>query len=309
MPAAANGAAGTDGELIVIDGNIAYNFWQFNRTGTTTATASSMGYSNIVTDTGFGSSSPFLSAGITAIGASELGGLLTQADSNAGVINHALQLAVDSSLVQSGFVGSAIAGDGGSSGGIVKEGQLLGIAPGTAMPSGLSQLGQEVFTAMEKYGAYVVDVAGGATAIRAQQNAFDDPTMTALWHDMSQITPMLEAVTPGSGTSTSTGTVTNNPVTTPPVTTPPVTTPPVTTPPVTANGAGATPPSTTPTPTVIDPLTTSPSTSTSGRLALLNQYIASGFDNHHWGSAPLTSNFGAGFGQDYSFLTSPRQAA
>ena len=39
MPAAANGAAGTDGELVVIDGDIAYNFWQFNRTSTTTATA------------------------------------------------------------------------------------------------------------------------------------------------------------------------------------------------------------------------------------------------------------------------------
>ena len=37
MPAASNGAAGTDGELIVIDGDVAYNFWQFNRTSNTTA--------------------------------------------------------------------------------------------------------------------------------------------------------------------------------------------------------------------------------------------------------------------------------
>src|SRR4051812_34050248 len=46
MPAAANGAAGTDGELIVIDGDVAYNFWQFNRTSSTTATAASYGAEN-----------------------------------------------------------------------------------------------------------------------------------------------------------------------------------------------------------------------------------------------------------------------
>ena len=153
MPAAANGATGTDGELVVVDGNIAYNFWQFSRTSATTATAQSMGESNIATGTGFGTSSPFLSAGITAIGSNELGGLLTSADQTAGVINHALQLVVDSALVQSGFTGSAIAGDGGSSSGIVVEGELLGITPGTAMPAGLSAIGQEVFTAMQKYGA------------------------------------------------------------------------------------------------------------------------------------------------------------
>ena len=61
------------------------------------------------------------------------------------------------------------------------------------MPSGLSQLGQEVFTAMQKYGAYVVDVSDGVTNIRAQQNAFDDATITALWHDMGKITPLLQA--------------------------------------------------------------------------------------------------------------------
>ena len=251
MPAAANGAAGTDGELVVIDGDVAYNFWQFNRTSATTATAASFGAENVVTGDGWGSKSPFLSAGITAVGASELGGLIVKDETNDGSIDHALQLVVDSKLVQSGFVGQAIAGDGSSASGIVKEGQYLAISPDTPMPSGLSPLGQQVFRAMQKYGAYVVDVAGGVTNVRAQANAFDASTITALWHDMGKITPLLQGVNPGSGgsaggTNTSGGSAssggtssggsasaggsgstgsTDTPVTTPPVTGQPTTNP------------------------------------------------------------------------------------
>jgi hypothetical protein len=209
MPAAANGAAGTDGELIVIDGDVAYNFWQFKRTSTSTGTAASFGAENVVTGDGWGSKSPFLSAGITAAGSSQLGGLLVKAETADGSIDHALQLVVDSKLVLPGAVGSAIASDGSSASGIVKEGQLLAIPKGTPMPAGLSPLGQEVFTAMQKYGAYVVDVAGGTTTIRAQSNDFDDATMTALWHDMGKITPLLAGVSgqssSGSGSSGDTG--------------------------------------------------------------------------------------------------------
>lgn len=53
MPAAADGAAGTDGELLVIDGDIVYNFWQFERTSLTTATAVSFGQENVVTGDGW----------------------------------------------------------------------------------------------------------------------------------------------------------------------------------------------------------------------------------------------------------------
>ncbi|WP_458756087.1 hypothetical protein ACSVBT_10755 [Afipia sp. TerB] len=246
MPAAANGAAGTDGELIVIDGDVAYNFWQFKRTSATTASAASYGAENIVTGDGWGSKSPFLSAGITAVGASQLGGLIVKDETNDGSIDHALQLVVDSKLVQPGFMGNAIAGDGSSASGIVKEGQFLAISPDTPMPAGLSALGQQVFKAMQKYGAYVVDVAGGVTNVRAQANAFDASTITALWHDMGKITPLLQGVTPGkggsSGGSGSGGTASNgsttNPETPPQVTTPPTTQPPVTQPPVTQPPTG-----------------------------------------------------------------------
>jgi hypothetical protein len=194
MPLAANGAAGTDGELLVIDGSIVHNFWQFKRTSATTATASSYGATNISTGSGWGSKSPFLSAGIVAAGSSQMAGLLVQSETDAGEINHALELTVDSGLVKPGFVGDAISGDGGSVSGIVQEGQRLAILPGTPMPSGLSPLGQKVFRALQNYGAFPIDVAGGTSNLRAQANAYDAQTMTNLWHDMSKITPLLQKV-------------------------------------------------------------------------------------------------------------------
>ncbi|MGH6677895.1 MAG: hypothetical protein ACREDL_02895 [Bradyrhizobium sp.] len=198
MPTEANGAAGNDAELLVLDGGTVYNFWEFNRTSATTATAGAYGESNVATGSGWGSASPFLSAGTTAAGSSELGGLLVQAETDTGQINHALQLVVDSSLVKPGFAGDAIAGDGGSASGIVQEGDHLAIPPGTPMPSGLSSLGQEVFRALQQYGAYVVDVAGGATVVRAQANGYDQATINALWHDMGSLTPLLAEVTGGT---------------------------------------------------------------------------------------------------------------
>jgi hypothetical protein len=194
MPLAANGAAGTDGELLVVDGDTVHNFWQFNRTSATTATASSYGDTNVMTGTGWGTQSPFLSAGTTAVGSSELGGLLVKAETDTGQINHALQLVVDSSLVKSGFTGNAIAGDGGSSSGIVQEGDHLAIPPGTPVPSGLSPLGQKVFRAYQKFGAFVVDVAGGVTNLRAQANAYNEHTIARLRSDTVKLTPLLERV-------------------------------------------------------------------------------------------------------------------
>src|SRR5262249_52845551 len=127
MPLGATGANGTEGEILAVDGDTVYNFWHFNRTSATTATASAYGKTNIVTGTGWGTLSPFLSAGTTAAGASELGGLLVQAQTDTGTINHALQLGVDGRLVTAGFTGPAISGDGSSSGGIVREGDHLAI--------------------------------------------------------------------------------------------------------------------------------------------------------------------------------------
>ncbi|UWU73924.1 hypothetical protein N2603_28125 [Bradyrhizobium huanghuaihaiense] len=201
-PAGGTGGIGTDGPVVIIDGDIAYNFWQFHRTSTTTATAVAYGEANVVTGTGWGGSGK--GAGITAAGSSELGGLLVQAQTDTGTINHALQLAVEGSLLKSGYVSPAIATDGSSSSGIMQEGQLLAIAPGTPMPSGLSTLGQEVFRALQQYGAYVIDDGGTQTAIRTQANAYDAATMDALRRDMNTMLPMLKAVSGGTPTTSPT---------------------------------------------------------------------------------------------------------
>ncbi|MFL5237232.1 MAG: hypothetical protein ACJ8EL_06445, partial [Rhizomicrobium sp.] len=155
MPTGATGGPNTDAALVVIDGDIAYNFWQFNRTSNTTATALAMGDANVVTGTGWGDTSH--GAGIVAAGASELGGLLVKAQTDTGTIDHALQLAVPASMLAPGYVSPAAGSDGHTVGAPLQEGELLAIALGTPMPSGLSPLGQEVFRALQQYGAYVID--------------------------------------------------------------------------------------------------------------------------------------------------------
>jgi hypothetical protein len=200
VPAGATGGSGTDAPAVIIDGDTVYNFWRFNRTSNTTATAQAYGEANVVTGTGWGS--PGLGAGIVAAGASELGGLLVQAQTDTGTIDHALQLAVDNTLLAPGYVAPAIASDGHTVGAPLQEGQLLAIPPGTPMPSGLSPLGQEVFRALQQYGAYVIDNGGtGQTAIRAQANAYDAATMDALRLDLNSVLRLLGAVSGGSPTS------------------------------------------------------------------------------------------------------------
>lgn len=194
LKAGISGAKGTDGEIVVIEGTTVHNFWQFNRKSDTTATASAYGRADINTGTGWGSKSPFLSAGITACGASEYAGLLVQAETDAGEIKHALQLVGDYALMKPGFTGEAIAGDGGNPTGIIQEGQRLAVPRNLAMPNGLSALGQKVFRAYQSYGVFVNDVAGGTSVLRAQQNAYNAATINALSRDLLIITPMLQRV-------------------------------------------------------------------------------------------------------------------
>jgi len=194
MPPDADGAVGSDGEVLVIDGDIAHNFWQFKRLNLTEATARSYGATNVITGSGWGRASPFLGAGIVAAGSSQLAGMLVRAETDRGEIAHALQISIDMSLAKPGHIGEAISGDGHNPNGLVQEGQRLAIPPAVPMPLGLSPLGQKVFRAYQRYGAFVIDVAGGVTNLRAQANAYDPATITALRRDVARITPMLERV-------------------------------------------------------------------------------------------------------------------
>jgi hypothetical protein len=194
MPPDANGAHGSDGELLVIDGDAVHNFWQFKRLNLTEATARSYGATNVISGNGWGRASPFLGAGIVAAGSSQLAGMLIQEETDRGEIPHALQISIDMPLAKPGHIGEAISGDGRNPNGLLQEGQRLAIPPAVAMPQGLSPLGQKVFRAYQTYGAFVIDVAGGVTNLRAQANAYDRATITALGRDLPRITPMLERV-------------------------------------------------------------------------------------------------------------------
>jgi hypothetical protein len=194
IPLKANGAPGTDGELLVIEGEIAHNFWQFNRLNAGVAMARAYAAANVANGSGWGRASPFRAAGIVATGSSQLAGLLVQAETDQGEIEHALQIAIDSSFARPGHVGEAISGDGKSPTGLVQQGERLGIPPGTPMPRGLSPLGEKVFRALQRYGAFVIDVAGDVTNLRAQANAYDAATIVALNRDVTRFMPMLQRI-------------------------------------------------------------------------------------------------------------------
>ncbi len=197
IPIGADGAypppPGNDSPIIVIDNNVAWNFWQFVRNSNTTATAQSQGRASVLTDTGFGNISG-LGAGISAAGSSELGGLLVQAQTDTGPINHALQMAADNSLLNTSYVSPAIATDGQNIGAPLSEGMLLAIPPGTSMPGGLSPLGQKIFVALQQYGCYITERGGTQTVLRAQQNAYDATIMNAAFVDMQTVLRLLKIV-------------------------------------------------------------------------------------------------------------------
>ncbi len=192
------GAVGTDEEILVLNGTTVYNFWQFSRTGLTTGTASAYASADAVEDSGWGRLSPFLGAGIDAAGASELAGLLVQEETDQGDLKHALQLRVDVVQNKDGspnFVAPAIAGDGGAVVGITQTGQRLAIPPQTAMPGGLSVLGQKIFKCLTEYGCYVTDSTGGVYGFRADPLGYDAATIIALNADCAALIRLLQRVT------------------------------------------------------------------------------------------------------------------
>jgi hypothetical protein len=195
LPASVTGAAGTDGEIVFISGTTAHNCWQFVRTSTITATCQAYARDDIVTGRGWGRLSPFRGAGITAAGSNLLAGLLVQAETGAGEIAHALQIAIDLTLQGPEPTGEAIRSDGWASGSaITRQGERLAIPPNTPMPEGLSTLGQKVFRALRDYGAFNIDSGDGATGLRAQANAYDPATIDALREDVNRLIPLLHRV-------------------------------------------------------------------------------------------------------------------
>lgn len=200
MPADAVGAAGTDAEMIVIDGTRVCNFWQFGGLDKAkrTATTSAFAEDDVITGTGFGSVRQRRAAGTTGAGSSLLAGLLVEEEFRRGEIEHAIHLALDvdynmpSPLEQALY--PAIQADGWAGIGVTREGEHYAIPPTTEAPTFHSEIGAKMFRAMKTYGAFNVDSAADCTIVRAQANAWDLPTLLDLEKDLKVIVPMLQRV-------------------------------------------------------------------------------------------------------------------
>jgi len=177
------GAVGTDGSIVIVSGTTTFDFWQFNRTSTTTATASAWAQNDIVTGTGWGSISPFKAAGIHASGSSGLAGEIYGNELTEGIA-HALSFG---STPAAGLDGPArppaISGDG------PMEGLRVGIAPGTPKPASLSVQGGHVWDALATYGAWLVDRVGGSCPIifNSDPNSVPQADVNAMAADLDAI--------------------------------------------------------------------------------------------------------------------------
>jgi hypothetical protein len=190
IPSGVSGSAGTDGFLVVIDGTTAYDFWQFVRDSNTSAHVSAWAKADIATGSGWGSYSPFLSAGIRAAGSSGLAGQIYGNELTQG-INHALALAATSGAGLDGDTRPpAISSDGPA------ESTRLGIPPGTPKPAGLSAQGSHAWDAMQKYGAWLVDRMDGASpiALNADPRSVPQTDINALNKDLGKISAAARVV-------------------------------------------------------------------------------------------------------------------
>lgn len=184
VPSGVTGATGTDGSLVVISDNAAYDFWQFVRTSETTATVSAWAQANIITGTGWADPNSKEAAGIRAGGSAGLAGEIYGNELTEG-IPHALGIAAVIEL--SGLGGEhrppAVSGDG------PMEGLRLGIPPSTPKPAGLSVQGSNAWDALVKYGAWLADRAYGACPIlfNADPRSVPQADVDALHGDINTI--------------------------------------------------------------------------------------------------------------------------
>jgi hypothetical protein len=164
-PTNQSGASGTDGSLVVIDGDQVYDFWQFTRQGPNSAACAAWAKSNKKTESGWASNPPrsFPAAGIHAAGSSLLAGLIRGSELTDPAIGHALAIGIRRNLASSQYVGEAIYSDGG--GGPIPEGTRCAIPRSTPKPGGLNKQVSNLWDALVDYGCFVIDVADGVQSI------------------------------------------------------------------------------------------------------------------------------------------------
>ncbi len=162
--------------LMLVSGTKYYEVWaasvdQANRTVTNLAGSPGYAIGDILTDPGAGTKvGDYTGAsndGTRAANFSWIGGLITGYDLQVGKIDHALAIALTLETLKGGkntgfpFRAPATSNDWGYASGPIEMGTKIGIPAGVAKPSGLSTTGNMIFDALQKYGAYVGDYAGG----------------------------------------------------------------------------------------------------------------------------------------------------
>jgi hypothetical protein len=186
IPAGTRPAAGTDAHLAVIspDGTHANEFWALDLGARTAGVTIPVDLEGSGVGIGW----------VRATGVSLLGGLIRSSETSN--IPHALAISLPYSLLGSGHVWPAISNDDGGAPGTAPEGSLLAIPAGTPRPAGLTPLGNAIFDALSRYGAYVVDSTGGSDATVL----YTEPTMSSsavdgALGDVAKILPTLRRIT------------------------------------------------------------------------------------------------------------------
>jgi hypothetical protein len=202
IPTTARPAAGTDKHLHVVEPNGRWVHESWNTSGTSPTYTT--GY-HVLTDLhgpGVGQ------GGVRAYGGSAIGGLIRAWELDAGVIPHALALAVTGDQLRTGPVWPATSQDGNASTtyhGNLPMGSYVAIPPWVDIDTlGLRAGARLVAKALQDYGAYVVDRAGAFTLF-ADPSLDTDSRIADVRADLGKIRAVLGVVTNNTSTNVNGG--------------------------------------------------------------------------------------------------------
>jgi hypothetical protein len=133
--------------------------------------------------------------GVRAANCSALGGLIRRSDLDAGVIPHALAIALPGSLLKRGFVPPARAEDGDSATsytGSIPMGSRLAL-PASTTTQGLTPGGVLLADTLKNRGGFVVDRSSGLT-LYAEPGCAGHPLLAGMRQDLPKLRSMLQLV-------------------------------------------------------------------------------------------------------------------
>jgi hypothetical protein len=192
-PASAATAAGTDGNLTIIDPTHRFvdEFWIATKTGTNRWSSERHVHNDL---NGSG-----MEGGIRAAGFSVMGGLIRQWEADAGTIDHALVIVIPGSWARRGWVAPAISQDGASSSayaGNIPLGTRFAIPRSVNINGlGLTADGLNVARALQNYGGYVGDTTTSSNMILSAEPSMEGTArLSNMRNDLGKIRAQLRPV-------------------------------------------------------------------------------------------------------------------